>query len=570
MLRITEWLDRFFASYYVRRPVNATFIGIHDYDHRLPDFSEHGAGDTLADMEGLLRESASLGAPDGTQEAIDRRLAEGFLRVQIWEYGSDHFHRGNPSVYTGEAIFGLLSLFLTDSAPVSERAEASTTRMECVATLLEQGRENVLRAPAAWTERAIRECQGALAFLTEGIDILAAEKQITTSGFKTAAARAARAFREFGTYLERDLLTRTTNEHASGEEAFRLYLKEGHCVDTDADEILAYAEAEAAEAAADLEAGVREVGADDGARGDRAVTLGAGDIREALAGLTALHPTVEGYYTRYQQLWDRIREMSEAMELLTWPDFPIRYVPRPAWARKAAPYLYFLSYRSPPAFGRALVHDYLVTPIDVDMPPSRQAELLRATNESVIKLNHVIHHGSIGHHVQNWHAFRAASRIGQIAAVDCASRIAMFCGGTMAEGWACYATDLMKEAGVLTTLEDLAERRGRVRMCARAVVDVRLHQGRYTLDEATEHYEREGGMAPAAALAEAVKNSMFPGAAAMYLLGRDEIHRLRRDMEGLQGDGFTLRRFHDEFLAYGSIPVSLIAADMRRKHDHAV
>ena len=105
MLRITEWLDRFFASYYVRRPVNATFIGIHDYDHRLPDFSEHGAGDTLADMEGLLRESASLGAPDGTQEAIDRRLAEGFLRVQIWEYGSDHFHRGNPSVYTRRGHF---------------------------------------------------------------------------------------------------------------------------------------------------------------------------------------------------------------------------------------------------------------------------------------------------------------------------------------------------------------------------------------------------------------------------------------------------------------------------------
>ena len=71
-------------------------------------------------------------------------------------------------------------------------------------------------------------------------------------------------------------------------------------------------------------------------------------------------------------------------------------------------------------------------------------ELLQATNDSVIKLNHVIHHGSIGHHVQNWHAFRSASRIGQVAAVDCASRIAMFCGGTMAEGWACYATDLMR------------------------------------------------------------------------------------------------------------------------------
>ena len=27
------WLDRFLHSYYRHRPVNATFIGVHDYDH---------------------------------------------------------------------------------------------------------------------------------------------------------------------------------------------------------------------------------------------------------------------------------------------------------------------------------------------------------------------------------------------------------------------------------------------------------------------------------------------------------------------------------------------------------
>ena len=36
------WLRRFFASYYRHRPVNATFIGKHDYDPRLPDFSAAG------------------------------------------------------------------------------------------------------------------------------------------------------------------------------------------------------------------------------------------------------------------------------------------------------------------------------------------------------------------------------------------------------------------------------------------------------------------------------------------------------------------------------------------------
>ena len=70
-------------------------------------------------------------------------------------------------------------------------------------------------------------------------------------------------------------------------------------------------------------------------------------------------------------------------------------------------------------------------------------------------------------------------------------------------------------------------------------------------------------MPAAAAMAEAVKNSMFPGAAVMYLMGRDAIHRLRSDMQGIEGRAFSLKRFHDTFLSYGSIPVSLIAKAMK-------
>jgi hypothetical protein len=116
--------------------------------------------------------------------------------------------------------------------------------------------------------------------------------------------------------------------------------------------------------------------------------------------------------------------------------------------------------------------------------------------DSVIKLNHVVHHAAIGHHVQNWHAVRAPSRIGRIAAVDCASRIALFCGGTMAEGWACYATELMDEVGFLTPPESVAVRRFRLRMAARAVADVRLHDGAWTLPEVAAFYRERVGMTP--------------------------------------------------------------------------
>jgi uncharacterized protein (DUF885 family) len=196
------------------------------------------------------------------------------------------------------------------------------------------------------------------------------------------------------------------------------------------------------------------------------------------------------------------------------------------------------------------------------MDPVEQEAKLRATNDSVIKLNHVVHHGGLGHHVQNWHAFRAASRIGRVAGVDGASRIAMFCAGTLVEGWACYAVDLMDEIDYLTPLESLAEVQSRARMAARAVVDVGIHTGEMSLDEAAAFYEREAGMSPAAARGEAVKNSMFPGAAMMYLIGTDAIHDLRKRVQAFEGDTFSLRRFHDSFLGYGAIPVSMIAESM--------
>jgi hypothetical protein len=75
------WLDEFFAAYYRRRPVNATFIGVHDHDRALPDFSEQGAGDTLAEMENLLDRLYRLPPEAHTRaEAMDRELANAHAR----------------------------------------------------------------------------------------------------------------------------------------------------------------------------------------------------------------------------------------------------------------------------------------------------------------------------------------------------------------------------------------------------------------------------------------------------------------------------------------------------------
>jgi uncharacterized protein (DUF885 family) len=199
-----------------------------------------------------------------------------------------------------------------------------------------------------------------------------------------------------------------------------------------------------------------------------------------------------------------------------------------------------------------------VTPIDAEMAPDEQERRLRAANTSVITLNHVVHHGAIGHHVQNYYAYTGDSEIGRVAAVDCASRIGMFLGGTMAEGWACYATDLMDEVGFLSADESLAQQHTRARLLARAVADLGLHLGAMSFDAAVALYRDRLGMSPEAARGEACKNSMFPGTAIMYWLGTDGLHRLREARARSDGSAFSLRQFHDRVLSFGSIPVLLL------------
>lgn len=547
-----EWLDAFFAAYYRHRPVSATFIGVHEHDQRLPDYSESGVAAQLAETRALLDQldTGEVAPPTTTWEAVDRLLARNFLLTQVWELTDRRALLSNPCLYTGEATFGIISLFLREYAPLDERVEAAVHRLRAIPDLLAQGRENVTNCPAAWVSKAIEECNGGIALLTDGVGVLASRYGVTREDFHAAAADAVSAYRGFRQYLSDEVAPISHDSYGVGAEPFDMLLRLGHCLDLDSVAVTTYAHKRLSEAWA--------------AMADLASQIEPGsDPRALLARLSDDHPSVADYYGTYQAEFDRAYAFAVERELLTWPDYPITFEPIPDWARAAAPHLYFLFYRAPAPFDPHVTQRYLVTPVDPAMPAEEQQRRLRATNLSQIRLNHVIHHGGIGHHVQNWWAYRGESRIGRMAAVDCALRTAMLCGGTMAEGWACYAVDLMAEQGYLTPLEQLSQHQGLARMAGRAIVDAGLHRGDLSFDEAVAFYRDEVGMPDAAAHGEAVKNSMFPGAAMMYLLGTDMIRDLRSEMQQRQGGDFALARFHDAFLSHGSIPVALTATLMR-------
>ncbi len=528
-------LDAFFESYYRLRPVNATFTGIHDHDRRLPDWSPDGHAAALDEMRAIRRtlEGPADAASLRNVAARDCALAAAYLDVQIAEHEARHFTHGNPSLALGEAIFGVIGLMTRPFAPVTERADAAAARLLAIPDLLAGARQSLApEIPEAWRSRALRECDGADRLLSVGIprwiDLEAIDDR-RAARLATAARAARSAFDDLRRWLTHDCRSAPDERYSAGPGLFDLLLVRGHWCTKPRAELLAEARHGLDQALVRL---------------DEQAKVAGGSWPEVEARLATMHVAPEHYLHHYQQLWDECRDHAVMRDLVTWPSYPIRYVPIPPHTREAAPLLYYLFYRSPAPFDRLAVHEYVVPP---------------GANTSAMKLNHVVHHGAIGHHVQNYYAYQGESEIGRIAAVDCASRIGMFQGGTMAEGWACYATDLMDEAGFLSPDESVAQQHTRARLLARAVVDIGLHEGSLTFDEAVGVYRDRIGMTQDAARSEACKNSMFPGTAVMYWLGTDALHRLRRDREATEGSSFSLRRFHDRVLGFGSIPVPLLA-----------
>jgi hypothetical protein len=536
----------FFESYYRLRPVNATFTGIHDHDHRLPDWSPEGlaaAVDEMRSLRAALQDDEKNGGLRDV-ETRDRALALSFLDVQITEHEGAHFQRGNPSLAIGEAVFGVIALMVRRFASVGERAAAATARLRATPWFLDGAQRSLGAAiPEDWRAKCLKEIGGAERLYRDGIACWIRDEAIPaaeSARLERAATSALEGVARFRAWLERETKPAKAGSESIGPRTFEFLLTRGHWCDTPRAELKAAAAASLEEALARLDERARPSG-------------GWAAVQQRLADD---HPSAGDYLAAFQRKWDACRAHAGAHDLVSWPDYPIRYVPIPRCTRDAAPFLYYLFYRSPAPFDPPAVYDYVVTPIDADLDAAERDRRLRANNHSVITLNHVVHHGAIGHHVQNHFAYHGASAIGRIAAVDCASRIGMFLGGTMAEGWACYATDLMDETGFLTPDESLAQQHTRARLAARAVVDIGLHDGSLTVDDATAVYRDRVGMTADAARAEVCKNSMFPATAIMYWLGTEALHRLRR--EQVRGS-VTLRQFHDRLLAFGSIPVPLIA-----------
>jgi len=530
--------ERFLAHHLAFRPVDGTFMGRRDCDALLPRADAHAVAEELRAIEEL--EAAVAAAPESSvAERMDKRLADAELKLAAANLRERPRH-ANPAWYSGEATFGIVGLLLPQSEPLD--ADALRARFEALPDFLADGRARLCEAgaaPKAWGERAAREATALARFLEQDLARIpaSAATPTATAAWTEPAMRAAQALQDFSRALE----ALEDRNPAAGPEYLEIVMRDVHGIGGGAEALLGAASAAFERLGQEL--------IEDAER----LTPGQ-SWQRSIESLAALTPPADGVLEAYRHWHDTAVAAAQAARLLTpATGYGLDYRFLAAPFRLIAPATYFLFYRSPPAFAPKGGSVYWVS------PPAGEdlAAYLRGQNVSVLKTTHTVHHGSIGHHTQNARARAAPGILARVGGTDCASGIAFLSAGTMVEGWACYAEDLLREAGgFYAGAELLLLKQNERRNAASVMVDVNLHLGRWSVEEAALFYREKAGFAAHRAMPETVRNSMFPGSRLMYWAGVEAIKALRR------ASRLSAHKFHDSLLGFGHVPIVAAGAEM--------
>ena len=523
--RFDRTVDRWFRDQLAMRPEAATYLGIHDHDGEL---SSGGRDAVDQEIDFFRRAISDLSAFDpaelSAERALDRDLAIHQARLGLFwqtEYRPWAGSSGGAE-HIGEALF---PLFTRDFAPLRDRLESIVQRLDAAPRLLAESRARVTDPVRLWTEIDIESTEQIPGFLdtilaaarTDGGDAAIADRLATSVGNAKAALA------DHASWLRSDVLPRAAADWKSGPERFEemVRLRE---LEADGDEILAVGENLLVSEKAAREALVPEID-------PTASPEEVADIVKNDHAATFVESLGE-----YREAMDRARAFVVEHGIATLPDQDhLSVIETPSFIRHLIP---FAAYYDPAKFDADPVGTYIVT------PPSTP-EMMREHNRASIS-NTSVHEAYPGHHLQ------------LSAAITNPSLVRLFSGAPeFTEGWAFYCERMMKERGFDATPKGwYIVHTDAIWRATRIILDVQLHRGLISFDDAIDRLVAETGFERPAALAEVKRYTSTPTYQLSYLFGRHMIEKLKADVQARAGSSFDLRAFHDTLIYGGTMPVS--------------
>jgi len=525
-------VDRYFADRFKFLPSEATSEGFHQYDSQLEDLSAKAIAARAEMDRKYLSEFGRM------QASADRDLVMSKIQSDLLSIDGIRSWENNPDVYSSgitESVFGLIS---RNFAPQDQRLRSVIARERQMPRVLQNARENLKNPPRIYTQIAIEQLPGIIAFFRS--DVPAAFSGVhdgaLLSEFHQKNNAVIGALQGYQQFLQSDLLPKSKGDFRIGAEKYRKKLLYDEMVDIPLDRLL-------------------RIGYEDLHKNQRQLLElskrmdASKSVEEIAARMERDHPPPDRLLETFRNTLGGLIEFIHQKHIITIPS-QVRPI-----LEETPPFMRALTTASmdtPGPYEKVATEAYFnVTLPEAQWSRKETEEFMTAFNRGTI-VSTAIHEAYPGHYTQLLWFQKVPSKVRKLVQAN-----------SNVEGWAHYTEQMMLDEGYGN--DDPELRFGQLldallRDC-RYIVGIEMHTGKMTYDQGIDFFMKNGYMSRAYAERETKRGTSDP-TYLVYTLGKLQILKLRNDYRNKLGEKFNLEEFHNEFVSRGGIPIKIIRQEM--------
>src|SRR5438128_1431479 len=508
-------------------PVASSDAGLHTWDHKLTDYSPAALAARRAHLVNLLAQVKAMRTDKWKKDdSVDWLLFRAQLEAPVFFDRVMDFEHSDPQTYVNECSNGIFSLLKKEYDTPRNRALSATARLKAMPAMLEQGKRNLTKPVKLYAQLAIDSARSIDSLFKDSM-MTALAKDLSPAEMNDLVNARDAAIKSIHSYADwLDKRQKTMPPFAPmGEANYNYLLKHVYLLPLDAKQVEMLGQTELARARAMESMLPNPALADPNPARAKIIPKDQDDFFKAYEGREAEMiaflkenqlVTLPSYLGRFE-----IRQLPEAFK----PTSPGGFMNAPGVYDKDDTGFYFI-----PTYNPQSKNFYIRAAIEDPRPI-------------------LGHEGIPGHFLQLSIANHLKDEIRR-----------QHSDGIFIEGWALYGEEMLMRTG-LYPLNSASQgqilRLARYRS-ARIGVDVNLHTGRWTFEQAVKYFMEAGGLDREAAEGEAAGAAASPTQKITYITGKWQIMRQLGKYRDKQGANFRLGQFHDDLIKNGSLPLSIV------------
>jgi len=528
----------FLNEYLQTNPETAVYLGLHEYDGKVSDYSMQGFTKQTEWLKSYKAKLENINPAElNSANYVNYRLLSNEINKQIFGLEDRQSYKRNPMTYAGAID---VNIYISrDFAPIEERVRSIINIEKNAPVVFKAARENLNEVlPKPYIELAMSIAKGSADFL--GSDLKVALQEVKNEAlmkeFNDANDKAISELKNYADYLEKEKLPKADNNYAIGKELYQKMLA-GEMVNYTPEQILEIGMTHLKQEQKRFEEVAKKIDP----------TKKAIDV---FKDLQKEHPTAENLLSDTKRNLDAIRQFLIDKKIVTLPSEVKAIVKEtPQYARATS----FASMDTPGPFEKSTQAYYYVTPVENSWSEKQKEEWLTAFNYYTTDVVS-IHEAYPGHYIQFLH----------VNASDASKLQKIFGSYAFSEGWAHYCEQMLLDEGFGNDKGELPALKYRLaqldesllRYC-RLCVSIKMHTQGMTVEEGTQFFMDNCYYEKQPAHSEAMRGTNDPGYL-NYTLGKLMIFKLRDDYQKQEGSNYSLQKFHDEMLKHGSPPLPLL------------